>query len=265
MKKIAVHDGKFHADEILAVALLDVFLKENFDVTRVGHDEVEFDNYDFVIDVGLHYDRVKYFDHHQNAKGTPAACFMVWEYLKYRLSLEQYGYTEIDELVKYCSENDVGNNMAIVGSLPYIVGLYNNENIYSPKQHVAFLNVLTLVTSIIGAMKEMQDKINCENAVVDSLSIDECGILWLPCYLHAMKRINGFTRPEVKYIAWYESEKQQWYLRVPNTGDGSYNLVSDPLQSSELATFVHASGFLATFKTEENIKKYFKEFLCKTI
>jgi uncharacterized UPF0160 family protein len=64
--KIAVHDGCFHLDELLAVALVQMAKPHSdIEVYRVPHKTSEFENFDMVIDVGGKYDCVKYFDHHQ--------------------------------------------------------------------------------------------------------------------------------------------------------------------------------------------------------
>lgn len=64
--KIAVHDGCFHLDEVLAVALVQMALpKTNIEVYRVPHMSNDFSNFDMVIDVGGRYDGEKFFDHHQ--------------------------------------------------------------------------------------------------------------------------------------------------------------------------------------------------------
>lgn len=64
--KIAVHDGCFHLDEILALALVQMAKpRDNIEVYRVPHKTTDFSNFDMVIDVGGKYDGEKYFDHHQ--------------------------------------------------------------------------------------------------------------------------------------------------------------------------------------------------------
>ena len=53
MKKlIATHNKMFHADEITAIALLEVFTDFEIEVQRVDHDTKDFSKYDFVIDIG---------------------------------------------------------------------------------------------------------------------------------------------------------------------------------------------------------------------
>ena len=69
MKKIITHNGRFHADEIFAVAtIMLAFPEEKFDVVRT-RDEENIKTADFVLDVGGIHDTSKNrFDHHQTGK-----------------------------------------------------------------------------------------------------------------------------------------------------------------------------------------------------
>ncbi|MCX7920533.1 MAG: MYG1 family protein [Clostridia bacterium] len=76
LKRVGTHDGKFHADEVMATAIL----KEIFDIELVRTRDLEvLSKLDIVYDVGDGE-----FDHHQNEKeyretGTPyAACGLIW-------------------------------------------------------------------------------------------------------------------------------------------------------------------------------------------
>lgn len=99
-KTIVVHDGIFHCDELVAVAL---WLLANpgtvAEVVRSRNPEV-IEAADLVFDVGGKYDGVKYFDHHQKNvpthKGTIikyAAAGMVWEAVKDQI-VKQYGISD---------------------------------------------------------------------------------------------------------------------------------------------------------------------------
>ena len=76
VKKVATHDGRFHADEVMATAIL----QEVFDIelTRTRDPEI-LQNQDIIYDIGNGE-----FDHHQLEKeyrenGTPyAACGLIW-------------------------------------------------------------------------------------------------------------------------------------------------------------------------------------------
>ncbi len=80
MKKlIATHNKMFHADEITAIALLELFTDYKIEVERVNHDTKDFSKYDFVIDIGKTFDGKKYFDHHQY-KGGKSSAGLIWDY-----------------------------------------------------------------------------------------------------------------------------------------------------------------------------------------
>lgn len=85
-KIIATHDGKFHADDVCAVAALALLIDGPIEVIRT-RDQKLIDNADFVVDVGGVFDAVKQrFDHHQGGgagereNGIPYAAFgLVWK------------------------------------------------------------------------------------------------------------------------------------------------------------------------------------------
>ena len=82
---IATHDGRFHADDIFACAVLQIVLKNKARIIRT-RDAALINAADYVVDVGGEYDVAKKrFDHHQigaagnHANGVPMASFgLVW-------------------------------------------------------------------------------------------------------------------------------------------------------------------------------------------
>lgn len=88
-KKLITHDGKFHADDLFACAVICLLLKkrgESFEILRT-RDPKLIESGDFVFDVGGVYDPAQNrFDHHQKggagerANGIPyAAIGLVWK------------------------------------------------------------------------------------------------------------------------------------------------------------------------------------------
>jgi uncharacterized UPF0160 family protein len=85
-KIIATHDGKFHADDVCAVAALALLIDGPIEVIRT-RDENRINDADFVVDVGGIFDVDKQrFDHHQEGgagvreNGVPYAAFgLVWK------------------------------------------------------------------------------------------------------------------------------------------------------------------------------------------
>jgi uncharacterized UPF0160 family protein len=83
--KAATHDGRFHADEIFALAVLNLVYPD-LEIVR-SRDETVYGNADIIVDVGHAYDPDKLiFDHHQRSfalrrkSGIPYASFgLVWK------------------------------------------------------------------------------------------------------------------------------------------------------------------------------------------
>jgi uncharacterized UPF0160 family protein len=116
MKKVATHNGKFHADEVFALATLKLAYASGIEVCRT-RDEVVIATADYVVDVGSVYDEEKNrFDHHQEKgagkrkNGIPYASFgLVWK--KYGLIVcgSQAVADNVDrELVQPIDANDNG-------------------------------------------------------------------------------------------------------------------------------------------------------------
>jgi len=83
--KTSTHDGRFHADEIFALAVLNLFYPD-LEIVR-SRDESVYKNADIIVDVGHVYDPDNHiFDHHQRnfslkrESGIPYASFgLVWK------------------------------------------------------------------------------------------------------------------------------------------------------------------------------------------
>ena len=80
---IATHSGPFHADDVLAVALIRRFVDEHATVVRT-RDPARLQAADLVVDVGGTFDPAAgRFDHHQNSyQGPLSSAGMVLEWLE---------------------------------------------------------------------------------------------------------------------------------------------------------------------------------------
>ena len=83
-RSFGTHDGRFHADEVTACALLILFDLIDRDKIRRTRDPVVLNNCEFVCDVGGIYDpSLKLFDHHQvDYKGGLSSAGMILAYLR---------------------------------------------------------------------------------------------------------------------------------------------------------------------------------------
>jgi uncharacterized UPF0160 family protein len=99
---IAVHSGNFHADEVFAVAVLDLFINNPIKIIRT-RDALKYSKADYLLDIGRVYDpNRQMFDHHQEGgagkrdNGIPYATFgLVWK---------EYGE-------KICDSTDIALNI----------------------------------------------------------------------------------------------------------------------------------------------------------
>ena len=79
---VATHSGPFHADDVLAWALISVFRHPDAQLIRT-RDQSEIDAADIVVDVGGDYDVARCrFDHHQTSyQGPLSSAGMVLDWL----------------------------------------------------------------------------------------------------------------------------------------------------------------------------------------
>lgn len=116
MYKVFTHSQQFHIDELIAIALLDVYVFQGqYQVVRTRDEKIleEARNNPeaFVIDVGGVYDPAMLnFDHHQNdenlrwADGLPySSCGLVWKWLRESKKLHQHMNDETMDII----ENDL--------------------------------------------------------------------------------------------------------------------------------------------------------------
>lgn len=120
MIKVVTHSGSFHADDVFAVALIELSVgEEAYEVIRT-RDENLIKTGDYVVDVGRVYDPQAYrFDHHQNGapereNGIPYAAFgLVWKELGSEVCGSKEVADEVErKLVIPIDAYDVGVSLA---------------------------------------------------------------------------------------------------------------------------------------------------------
>jgi len=134
--KIGTHHGPFHADDVLAAALIRHFLDKDAEVVRT-RDKARLESLDIVYDVGGVFDeKTRRFDHHQREyEGHRSSAGMVLDYLEKEGHVSQaVAHRLREELVNYVDAVDTGARVpddgvpcfsSLVGMLTESV---NNEN-----------------------------------------------------------------------------------------------------------------------------------------
>ncbi len=110
-KSVGIHDGLFHADEVTACALLEMF--DFIDRSKIvrTRDSSKLASCEFVCDVGGEFDPSrKLFDHHQSDYTGPlSSAGMILQYLRDTKVLTSEEYEMLnDELIKDVDDHDNG-------------------------------------------------------------------------------------------------------------------------------------------------------------
>ncbi len=166
-RKIYTHSNTFHADEIMAIALLQqyVFKNDRLEIIRTGDkavlEKARSEPGTFVLDVGTVYDPENLnFDHHQAnmQEGWPdgiyySSCGLIWKWLKDNKVLNQFMNDETvkmmeDIFIKPIDAHDNGQ-----GVWPDAITLSKfNRNDDSPdgvKQYRQFMKALSFAKEIL--------------------------------------------------------------------------------------------------------------------
>ncbi len=163
MKKIVTHNANFHADDVFAVATLQIYLDkigEKYKVIRSRDPEI-WEQGDFVVDTGHIYDEdINRFDHHQETftdKGflnIPYSSFgLVWKHFGMEVCENKNVWTKFrNEFVTVIDANDNG----IITSQPSVKGLQPLDPetfIFSFKPPYQERNEETMYKSFLEAVK----------------------------------------------------------------------------------------------------------------
>jgi len=244
MLHIATHNGVFHADEVTAIALLKVFIESELQVTRVPHNQQNFDSFDMVIDIGKRLDKKRYFDHHQY-KGGKSSAGLIWEYI----GLEKE-YKDISKLVKIIDEQDTGVKKAQPFEYPNLIKCFNQSDIYSQKQEEAFFQAVEFAVVTFSSLKRVaQERKKAKEIVKNSFMFEgSTTVLELAEFTPHWQAYVEENIPHIKAVVW-EDEVQQKY-KIKTT---SKHII---LPQSKKMEFVHSAGFFGVAKSREDMLQY---------
>jgi len=254
MKKlIATHNKIFHADEITAIALLEVFTDFTYEICRVDHNTKDFTKYDLVIDIGKNFDGVKYFDHHQ-FKGGKSSAGLIWQYL----GVEKE-YPKLSKLIDLVDRNDVGIEKAKTFEYSSLIKCFNTRNLLSDEQNQQFFKAIDFAKTVLLSYKEMEDEIIKAKDIVNESFIFNSNpkIIELSEFTpHWGIYINGELMPNIKAVVWEDEEENCWKVKVPSKRAGSFDLNGKSLKQDKNMEFVHSSGHFAIAQSEEIMNNF---------
>ncbi|NGX46128.1 MAG: hypothetical protein K940chlam2_01312 [Chlamydiae bacterium] len=196
LRSIGVHDGTFHADEVVACALLILFdLADAVRVVRT-RDAPKLAECEYVCDVGGVYDPAKkLFDHHQTQyTGELSSAGMILYYLKEKKILGADGFAFLhNTLVKGVDDHDNGRSPQLLGYFTFSHVIANltpvSYEATEEQQREAFFEALDFTVGILRRLWERyQYNVGCRKIVGEVMKkyhtclFFERGVPWLESF-----------------------------------------------------------------------------------
>jgi len=271
---VATHDGPFHADDVMAVALLRTFVDPDATVVRT-RDPARIDAADIVVDVGAIYQPSEgRFDHHQQTYQGPlssAGMVLRWLIADGKVD-EELGERLQKRAVDYVDEVDNGRTAPDPGvpCFPRIVEALNQP----ARTHEAFDRAFASAVAFTGAWllgwrAEHERVLDARRVVVAAMADAERGasrVIRLEEYL-PWKEVyfgNGGETHPTDFVL-HPSTDGSWRIVAipPRLGDFAQKR-SLPLEWAGLtdedleevtgiagSVFCHKNRFIAVFRTED--------------
>lgn len=271
---IATHDGPFHADDVMAVALLRTFVDPDAEVVRT-RDPARIDEADIVVDVGAVYEPVRgRFDHHQSTYQGPlssAGMVLAWLVAEGRVDAEFGGRLQ-HGAVDYVDEVDNGRTAPDprVPCFPRIVEAMTQTARTHEAFDVAFGKAVELTEAwLVGWKAEHERVLEARRVVADAMAKAEregTRVIELEEYL-PWKEVyfdNGGATHPTDYVL-HPGTDGSWRIVAipPKLGDFSQKR-SLPLPWAGLtdealeavtgipgSVFCHKNRFIAVFRTKD--------------
>lgn len=285
---IVTHNGRFHADEVVGVALLQLFIdryiKLPIVLVRIPHansikelesslKELGVPHYNYVLDTGRVYDGVSYFDHHQedvkHMELPLATAGKILSYVKHvecilhkdtidkdRVSL--FRHNEIYSLCKLVDENDLGIKPADKHSIPYVI-----SHLQSLDFDLVLGYIRTYLNSIINVKNSKQIMIDdilkhTKKIPNTNFRVQYNDSILDDVNLDSWNRIvnqNDFEEI-IHGIVTYSRKDGKWKIHTMPLGDNTYEKSGPSLPQDDAVDFIHTAGFIAADHYKETLLEY---------
>lgn len=273
---IATHHGTFHADDVLAVALIRAFVDRQATVVRT-RDPARIAQADVVIDVGGEYDPPRLrFDHHQKSYAGPlSSAGMVLDWLLEQGRVDP-GLFELlrARVVAYVDDVDNGRvePQAHVPCFATMVQAANRGAVsledFDRRFEEAVFMADVLVAGVVGDHAELVEAEGLVRQAMDRARVSGSNLLQLPRYLRwkpAYFALGGQDHP-TEFVTMPGLDGTARVIAIPPT-EGSFaqkrplpaswaGLVDQELEQAcgvPGARFCHKNRFIAVFDTQEHL------------
>lgn len=255
--KVITHNGTFHADEVIAIALLGFLEEYDFNIFRSRDkqviDEALLRDNVIVLDVGFQYDpQMNNFDHHQDLK-LHSAAGLIWNEVKSKLFGDDYiaisyfsefiaaiDMVDVNRSNIYAQLNELPNGFRNVSSL---IGAFNRDPSNDNLQSDQFLKALNFANEIIeNEIVSAKEKAKAEREYNDREIMT-----------------NNVAIFDVFSPIWKEKGEHQFAILPHHSGwqiqtrDSSVAVIPESIKNVPSFIFRHASGFMATAKDRKDL------------
>lgn len=279
---VVTHNGKFHADEVLAIALLVVFNKKEYNIIRTRNNEL-INEALTVIDAGEKYENktnsyfsenyitdvlgIKthvegFFDHHQFEKDHEdyglSSAGLIWRTLKTgHRSHNNHGrripinhivvktaYPKIDSLVHEVDEQDVGIKRNEIFHFSNIIESLNGTNLGSANDK-NFMVALKFTIKMIKKIKEKEELKKHHLTVSENVIVKNYNDITFGLVSEWIP--IGLMINKVDFIVYFDNLQNKWTVQqvplIKGEFGGKYNLT--PTKDED--EFTHKGGFIGKY------------------
>lgn len=293
MKKLVTHNGGFHADDVMAYAILKEALArrgESWTLERTRDPEI-IQQADIAFDIGFEYDPLKNrYDHHQKGRAGArengilyASAGLVWKHFGRELCSYETVWSNIDRsLISGIDAQDNGQDVIKETYFDDIIftqlGMYfyhfepgpfedSSPEVLLEKFEEASEFARGILVRVLHNFNEYEKAFQEARQVYDSAS-DKTVLVFPKNYQRpTWKRLSVFSEPI--FVIYYTDKNNQWKVEaIPKRPESqeSRKLApeawwgSGPRQMVEVtgvtdATFCHPSGFLFGAESLESAQR----------
>jgi len=278
MKKIITHDGKFHTDEVMSIAIMTLTFpgcgSKVVRTRKVTYEDMT-DPEVYVIDVGDDFNpQLNNYDHHQNrgpirSNDIPySSAGLIWEEFGRQLVLDERTWVLVDAKIQQIDAADNGYIKDLTeNSLQSIVNSFNTAwNESKDVEHSMFCGAVQFMTTILSRwIIQAQAKVDAEDLV--NKAIDEAvGEIYFELPKPMPWHDAFFTKERNKKFVIFQSGPEDWRVQcIPPSMEESFKqrcplaenwagLRNEELEMTSRipgANFVHKGRFIGGAKTRE--------------
>lgn len=279
ISKIFTHNGVFHGDEVMAIAILETLCKQTIEVVRTRNPKVwETRNpeSEYLIDVGgEHLPTANAFDHHQEADMERASAGLVWQEFGTLLCTRLFEGDEgclgeklsgrvYDSLIRGIDLADTGRMEPTEAyTVSQCISSFNNENIFSPDQDIAFRKAVDFAKGVFERELRKQKKTVDDEVVTENAFKVHGDVAYFPRFLAGWKtwvlsHMDTDGVKEKKFVAYPSGKGESWKLQaMPNpanpTPSSIHTIIPTSLETLPYVVFIHKAGFIAEVTTRGDI------------